>query len=65
MPEAAAARLAVYDVLGREVRVLAAGVLPAGLHRVRFDAGALPSGPYFYRLETPAGTQTRRMLLLR
>lgn len=46
------ARLAVYDVLGREVAVLADGVQKAGEHQVVFDAGHLPSGLYIYRLET-------------
>ena len=57
--------LAVYDVLGREVAVLVDGVVPAGTHRVPFDASALPSGLYLYRLETDGATHTRRMTLLR
>ena len=50
-------RLAVYDVLGRRVRVLHDGVRSAGEHRTawdgRDDAGRpVPAGLYFYRLET-------------
>lgn len=57
-------RLAVYDVLGREVAVLADGVMPAGEHRVTFDARGLSSGIYLYRLETGGQTLTRRMILI-
>ncbi len=43
-------RLVVYDVLGREVTVLADGTRSAGEQRFRFRAGALPSGVYLYAL---------------
>lgn len=58
-------RLAVYDLLGREVAVLVDGMIPAGEHQVRFDASGLSSGVYLYRLETPQGVQTRKMTLVR
>ncbi|NBC18829.1 MAG: T9SS type A sorting domain-containing protein [Bacteroidetes bacterium] len=65
LPEAADVRLAVYDLLGREVAVLVNGVLPAGTHTTVFDAAGLPSGVYLYRLEAGAHVQTRRMTLLK
>ncbi len=63
--EAAHVRLAVYDVLGREVAVLVDGRLPAGDHAAAFDARALPSGAYFTRLDVAGVTQTRPLTLLR
>lgn len=57
--------LTVYDVLGREVAVLVDEVAPAGRHRVHFDARALPSGTYVYRLRTDSGTRAQRMTLVR
>ena len=65
MPEASGVRLVVYDVRGREVARLVDGGLPAGVHRVRFDAVGLPSGVYIYRLTAGAFVETRRMVLLR
>ena len=65
LPEAEAVRLAVYDALGREIAVLAAGVLPAGQHTATFDAGDHASGLYLYRLETATSTLTRTMVLLK
>jgi glucuronoarabinoxylan endo-1,4-beta-xylanase len=67
--------LSVYDLLGREVSVLVNERKAAGVHFVRFDASALASGVYIYRLQartlSPAaggtGTfvQSRKLLLLR
>lgn len=60
-----AVRLAVYDVLGREVAVLADGRQAAGPHAVQWAAGALPGGVYFVRLATPGGVRTTRAVLLK
>ncbi len=65
LPEASAVRLAVFDILGREVKVLADGPMTAGQHEVQFDAGQLPSGTYLYRLETSSGSYSRPMSLLK
>ncbi len=58
-------RLAVYDVLGREVGVLVDEVVAAGAHTARFNADALPSGTYFYRLRGAADVQTGIMTVAR
>lgn len=65
LPAPQAVRLSVFDLLGREVAVLVDALQPAGEHTVRFEATDLPSGLYFYRLETPTQTQTRQMVLLK
>jgi minor extracellular serine protease Vpr len=65
LPETQRVRLSVYDILGRELGVLIDGELEPGIHSVRFDAGNLSSGLYFYRLEAANRTQTRSMILLR
>ena len=63
MPESAQVRLIVYDVLGRQVRVLLDGTREAGTHEVLFDADGLPSGTYLYLLKTPQGSLVQTMLL--
>ena len=65
LPDAAPVRLTVFDLLGREVRVLVDGEMAAGTHDVRFEAGTLASGTYLYRLETPAQTFTKQMVLMK
>ena len=64
LPEAAPARLLLYDRLGREIRVLGDAVYSAGSHRVNVALDALPAGIYFYSLHTGAGRHTRKLVLL-
>ena len=64
------ARVTVFNSLGRKVRTLVDGELPAGAHRAAWDGrdeGGEPaaSGVYLARLRSGAGTATRRLLLLR
>jgi len=56
-------RLAVYDVLGSEVAVLVDERAQAGTHAVEWDARALPSGVYFYRLAAGGLIETRRLII--
>ena len=65
VPEASKVTLIVFDMLGRRVAILVDGVVSAGAHTASFDARSLPSGSYIYRLETPQGTFTKTMLLLK
>ena len=58
-------RLAVYDVLGREVAVLANGRYPAGRYDFAFDGSNLSSGVYFYRLVAGNFTTVRKMTLMK
>jgi plastocyanin len=62
---AAPVRLAVYDALGREVAVLVDASLDAGAHTAAFDASALPSGVYVYRLTVGGQAQSGRLTLVR
>jgi hypothetical protein len=65
LPVAATVELAVVDLLGRTVAVLAQGVLPGGTHERRFDAAGLAGGVYYARLRSGPAVQTRPVLLLR
>jgi hypothetical protein len=65
LPQTSQARLAVYDLLGREVQVLIQGTVQAGQHEVQFDAAGLPTGTYIYRLETDKGSFTKQLVLMK
>lgn len=65
LPKQAHVRLAVYDMLGREIAVLLDDSRSTGTHQTRFDASRLVSGVYFYRLVTDGFAATRTMVLLR
>ncbi len=58
-------RLAVYDVLGREIAVLVDGQIEAGVHRATFDAQGLAAGVYIYRLTVGSSVQSGRMMVAR
>lgn len=53
----------VYDILGNEVETLLKSEVEAGRHRLEFNAGALPSGIYFFRLNSGGYTKTIKMML--
>jgi len=57
--------LAVYDILGREVKVLVSEIKSKGNYTVDYDASALPSGIYLYRLECNGYVNTKRMILIK
>ncbi len=63
-------RLAVYDLAGRKIAVLADGLQGAGMHQVIWngtdDEGrAVTSGVYFCKIEFEGRSQTNRMLFLK
>ncbi|MCF8242332.1 MAG: T9SS type A sorting domain-containing protein [Melioribacteraceae bacterium] len=57
--------LKIFDLLGREVKVLVNENRTAGLHSIEFEANSLPSGIYFYRIQTNKFTAVKKMLLLK
>ncbi|HMB89462.1 MAG TPA: T9SS type A sorting domain-containing protein [Rhodothermales bacterium] len=63
LPQASQVRLAVYDVLGREVALLVDRLQAAGAHETNFEATDFPSGVYLYRLEAGGFVDARTMLL--
>jgi hypothetical protein len=58
-------KLKVYDVLGREVEVLVNELQTPGRYEVNFAGNKLSSGIYFYKLETEAFSQVKKMILLK
>ena len=64
-------KLSVYDINGRLIRILVNETKNKGKYIVGFNAGDLPSGIYFYRLEalrvysSEEFTKTKKMLLIK
>jgi hypothetical protein len=63
LPVASHVKLAVYDMLGRQVALLANGQYPAGEFRFTFDGSRLASGVYFCRLMAGSFVSTTKMVL--
>ncbi len=64
IPEAGNVTLAVYNVIGEQVALLVNGFVTAGAHTVTFNAKALPSGVYFYKLQHGNSVLVKKMMLL-
>jgi len=57
--------LKVYNVLGQEVATLVSGSQSAGTHTAAWDASALSTGVYIYRLQAGSFVAIKRMVLVR
>ncbi len=65
IPKESEITLKIYDITGKEVSSLADGILKAGLYKFTFNASELPSGVYFYKLQTDGYTDTKKMILIK
>jgi Zn-dependent metalloprotease len=65
LPQRAYIKIKVFDVLGREVYILANGIYEAGKHEIEFNGTNLPSGVYFYNLTSGSNSVTKKLLLLK
>ncbi len=65
MPGPGSARLVLYDLTGREVKVVHEGELSAGIHDRRLELAEAPGGPYFLALETGSSRSVMKLLLLK
>jgi hypothetical protein len=57
--------LTVYNVLGQKVATPISGFLAAGSHELNFNASDLPTGVYFYKLESGKQLAVKKMMLLK
>ena len=65
IPETGNTKLTVFNIMGEAVANLVDGVVPAGGHTVSWNAANMPTGVYFYRMESGNFTQTRKLLLVK
>jgi hypothetical protein len=65
VPERGTYRLSVFNIFGQEVAVLVNGKLAANQYTVRFNAGNLSTGTYFYRLFGEKKVLTKKMLIIK
>ena len=65
VPNAGTVELKVYNLLGQLVQTLVDGRKMSGAHQVQFDASALASGVYIYRLQIGNTVLNRKMVLIK
>ena len=65
VPENGFVKLSVYNLVGEEVNLLVSGQVDAGFYEIEFNATALPSGIYFYKLQAGNFIETKKMVLMK
>ena len=70
LPRSSFINLIIYDLLGREVRILVNQIQKAGEHSIIWDGNnaagqRVPSGVYLYQLRASNKVQTKKMLLIK
>ena len=65
LPERTAVEIAVYNLLGERVAVLATGTKDAGFYTVIWNTDNVPSGVYFYAMKTERFTETKKILVMK
>jgi hypothetical protein len=55
----------IFDLLGREVAILVNEIKPAGTYTVMWNAASMPSGIYFYRLQSDKFVATKKLVLIK
>jgi uncharacterized delta-60 repeat protein len=63
IPQNSRVKISVYDILGNEIEQLVNEKLVAGSYNIEFNAADLPSGVYFYVLESGINRIARKMII--
>jgi hypothetical protein len=64
LPKPAFVTFKIYNLLGEEVATLVAEKREVGIHRLNWDARALASGVYVYRLKAGEFMQCKKLILM-
>ncbi len=70
LPDQTHVNLVIYDILGREVKVLVNGIQPSGYHQTIWDGRdhsgkSVSAGMYFYRIQAGSFSKVQKMVLLK
>lgn len=65
VPESGIVKLALYDILGREVSILIDQHMNAGNYSYRLNATGFSSGVYFCRMDSGNFTEIKKMILMK
>ncbi|MBM3329790.1 MAG: T9SS type A sorting domain-containing protein [Calditrichaeota bacterium] len=66
LPSEAVLDLAIYDITGKRIGIIASGRWPAGAHESTWSASGISAGMYFIRLSIPeVGSRTSRLVLIK
>jgi len=57
--------ITVYDVTGRQIKILTNKIYDAGVYTIGFESGNLPSGMYVYRMQAGSSMLSRKMIIVK
>jgi len=65
LPASSHVRLEIFDLAGRKITTLVENTQSAGTKTIRYNASAIRSGIYFYKLTAGDFVETKKMILMR
>jgi hypothetical protein len=65
IPQESLVSLKIYNLIGEEVATLVGETQTIGNYKIEFNATALPSGVYFYKLQADSFVETKKMVLMK
>jgi hypothetical protein len=68
LPKDGIVKLVIYDILGREIKILVNELKQAGRYTIEFNGAQLTSGVYFFRIQVEDGksyTAEKKMVLIK
>lgn len=65
LPSSSPVKISVFDISGKEIRMLKNEEFSGGTHSISFDGEGMASGMYFYTIQTKFGQLSKKMLLMK
>jgi hypothetical protein len=65
LPKEQNVKLEIFDITGKNIRTLINEKMKEGMNEVKFNATGLPSGVYFYRIQTEGFSDVKKMLMIK
>ncbi|HRN54943.1 MAG TPA: DUF4082 domain-containing protein, partial [Agriterribacter sp.] len=64
IPRPELVKLTLFDINGREVKVLLQRIQEKGTHSIEFNTGGLSRGTYYYKMQTTHFSATKKLIIL-
>jgi subtilisin-like proprotein convertase family protein len=65
LPKESSVSINIFDMMGREVGTVTNQHYAAGEHSIQWNAGTLPEGKYFYRIQTDNAVKVSSMIIVK
>jgi hypothetical protein len=63
LPQRSPVNISLFDINGRLIKRLVNGYKDAGVHMLQMQAGSLPAGIYYYRMQAGRFTKVKKMIV--